>query len=78
MKCYQPDVHFINENEYKNREEFVEVISPSLSRGATFLVTIAGVNCNALIDTSAMRSCISKIFYLSLIFSQKQNNNFCC
>ena len=62
MKCYQPEVYFASEIEDKNKEEFVEVITISLTRGATFLVKIAGVNCNALIDTSALRSCISETF----------------
>ena len=53
MKCYQPEVYFTSEVEDKNKAEFVEVITLSLTRDATFPVTIAGVNCNALIDTSA-------------------------
>ena len=67
MKCYQPDMHFANEIEYKNREQFMEVITLSLTKGATFLVTIAGVNCNALMYTSAMRSCRSDTFYDQLM-----------
>ena len=62
VKCYWPEVYFANEIESKNKEEVVEVIVLSLTRGATFLVTIAQVNCNTLIDTSATRSCISETF----------------
>ena len=62
MKCYLPEVYFASEIEDKKKEEFVEVITFSLTRGATFSVTIAGVNCNPLIDTGATRSCISEIF----------------
>ena len=54
MKCYQPEVYFASEIEDKNKEEFVEVITLSLSSGAAFPVTITGVNYNALINTSAM------------------------
>ena len=36
MKCYQPDVYFTNEIEYKNRKEFFEVIILSIAKGATF------------------------------------------
>ena len=43
------------------------VITLSLTRGATFPVTIAGVNCNALINRGAMRSCLSETFYNQLI-----------
>ena len=70
MKCYQLDVHFANEIEDMNKEDFVEVILLSLTRGATFPVTIAGVNCNALIDTNAARSCISETFYNQLMLPQ--------
>ena len=67
MKCYQPEVYLASKIEDKNKEEFVEVITLSLTKGATFPVTIAGVNCNALIHTGATRSCISETFYNHLI-----------
>ena len=52
MKCFQPEVYFMPVKlKNKNKEEFVEVITLSLTRGAAFLVTIADVNFNALIDT---------------------------
>ena len=44
----------------------MEVITLSLTRGATLPVTIAGVNCNALIDTNTMLTCISETFYNQL------------
>ena len=62
MKCYQPDVYFASEIEDKIKEEFVEVITLSLTRSVTFPVTIAGFNCNALINTGTIRSCISETF----------------
>ena len=62
MKCYQPEVYFASVIEDKNKEEFVKVIMLSLTKGAAFPVTIAGVSCNVLINTSAMRSCISETF----------------
>ena len=71
MKCYQPDEYFANENENKNKEEFVEVITLSLTRGAVFPVSTAGVICNALIYTSATRSYISETFYNQLIMAAK-------
>ena len=67
MKCYQLEVYFTCEIEDKNEEEFKKVITLSLARGTAFLVTIAGVNCNTLIDTSATRSCISETFYNQLM-----------
>ena len=70
MKCYQPEVYFSSEIEDKNKEEFVEVVTLSLTGGATFLVTIAGVNCNTLIDTGPMRSCISETFYNQVMLPQ--------
>ena len=70
MKCYQPDMYFAHEIEDKNKEEFVEVITLNLIRGAAFLVTIAGVNCNTLINTSATRSCLSEAFYHLLMLPQ--------
>ena len=51
----------------KNKEEIVEVITLSITKGATFLVTIAVVNCKGLIDTGATRSCISETFYNHLM-----------
>ena len=63
MKCYQPDVYLTSEIEDKNIEKFMEVITLSITRGAVFPVKIAGVKCNALMDTGATRSCISETFY---------------
>ena len=57
MKCYQPEVYFTSESQDKNKEKFVEVITLSMISGGIFPVTIAGVNCNDLIDTGTMRSC---------------------
>ena len=71
MKCYQPGVYFASEIENKNKEEFVEVITLSLTRGAAFPVTIAGVNCHSLINTDATRSCISETFYNQLMLPVK-------
>ena len=51
MKCYQAEVYFTSEIEDKNKEEFVEVITLSHTRGSALLVNIAGVNCNALMET---------------------------
>ena len=70
MKGYQPEVYFASEIEDKNKEQFMEVITLSLTGGAAFLVTVAGVSCNALIDTSATRSCISETFYNQLMLPQ--------
>ena len=67
MKCYWPQVYFATEIEDKNNEEFMEVITLSLTRGTTFLVTIARVNCNTLIDIGATRSCKSEMFYNQLV-----------
>ena len=44
MKCYQPDEDFTNNIEDRNKEELREVVTLSLTRGAIFLVTIAGVS----------------------------------
>ena len=55
-------------------------VTHSLTRGASFPVTIAGINCNALIDTSATRSCISEIFYNQLMLPwllKASCGNFC-
>ena len=62
MECYEPEVYFASVIEDKNKEDFVEVINLSLTRSATFPVTIVSVNCNVLIDTSATRSCKSESF----------------
>ena len=56
--------------EDKNKGKFVEVITLSLTRGYTFTVTIAGVNCNALIDAVATKSCTSETFYNQLMIPQ--------
>ena len=63
-------MHFTNEIEDKNKEEFVESITLSLTRGVAFLVTIAGISCNALIDNRATRSYINKTFYNQLMLPQ--------
>ena len=60
----------------------MEVITLSLTMGAAFPVTIAGVNCNALIDTGATRSCISETFYNQLMLPMVAKgfpslSNFC-
>ena len=68
MKYYQPDVYFTSEIEDKNREKFMEVVTLSLTRGATFLVTIAGLNFNALINTSTTINCISETFIINLCY----------
>ena len=60
-------MYFASKNEDKTKEEFVKVITLSLTRDAAFPITIAGVNCNALINTGATRSCISDTFYNQLI-----------
>ena len=44
------------------KEAYVEAVILGLTKGATFPVTIAGTNCNALIDTHASWSCISDHF----------------
>ena len=67
MKCYQPEVYFISEIKDKNKEEFMEVVTLSLTKGATFPVTIMGVSCNVLIDLGATRSCINETFYNQLM-----------
>ena len=67
MKYYQPEVYFSSGIENKNKKNFVKVITLNLTRGVTFQVTIAGVNCNAFIDTGATRSCISETFYNQLM-----------
>ena len=66
MKCYQSEVYFVSKIDDKNKEEFVEVITLSLTRDTAFPITIAGINFSALIDTSATRSCISETFYNQL------------
>ena len=63
MKCYQPEVYFISEIKDKTKEEFVEVVTLSLTKGAAFQVTVVGVNCNALIDLGTTRTCISETIY---------------
>ena len=59
----------------------MEVITLSLTRGATFSVTIAGVNGNALMDTGTTRSCISETFLISLCYHSCKGfpsfSNFC-
>ena len=67
MKCYQPEVYLANEIEDKNKQEFVEVIILSLTRGATLPITIVGANCNPLINTSATGNYISETFYNQLL-----------
>ena len=67
MKCYQPEVYFAIKIEDKNTVEFLEVITYSLAKVATLPVAIAGISCNALIDTGARRSCISETFYNQLM-----------
>ena len=67
VKCYQTEVYFATENEDKNKEEFMEVVTLNLTRGTAFLVTIARVNHNALIDTRATKTCINETFYNQLM-----------
>ena len=76
MKCYQPEVYFASETKGKNKKMLMKVITLRLTRGAASPVTIVGFNCNALIDTSAARSCISKTFYNEHMLPQLLKN-FC-
>ena len=80
MKFYQPEVYFTRRIEDKN-EEFVEVVTFILPKGATFPVTVAGVNCKALIDKGTTRSCISETFYNQLVLPWSLKafclSNFC-
>ena len=46
----------------KTETKFMDVITVNLTKVAAFPVTIAGVNCNALIDTSSTRGCVSETF----------------
>ena len=41
----------------------MDVITVNLTKVAAFPVTIAGVNCTALIDTGSTRGCVSETFY---------------
>ena len=67
MKCYQPEVYFASEIEDNNKQKFMEVVTLNLAGCATFPVTTAGVTCNALTDTSAIRSCINEAYYNQLM-----------
>ena len=60
---YQPEVYLAE----RNPLECVEAVIHGLTRGATFLITIAGATFNALIDTVTFLSCISKYFYKYLM-----------
>ena len=62
MTDEMPEVYFTSEIKDKDKEEFVEVITLSLTSGAAFLVIVTGDICNTLTDTGATRSCISKTF----------------
>ena len=46
-----------------NQAEYVKAVILGLTRGATFPIIIAGINCNALIDTSAAQSSICEHFH---------------
>ena len=63
-------MNFASKIEVKNKEKFVEVVTLSLTRCSAFPVTIAGINCNALIRTGATRSCISETFYNQFMLPQ--------
>ena len=41
----------------------MDLVTVNLTKVAAFPVTIAGVNCNSLIDTGSTRGCVSETFY---------------
>ena len=46
--------------------EKIEQVIIGSERGTTFPIGIQGAKCNALIDTSATRSCISEVYFKRL------------
>ena len=53
--------------------ETIEQVVVGLEVTSTFSIKIQGMSCNALIDTEAMRSCISETYFKSL--SDQNNKN---
>ena len=49
-----------------------EEVVTGAEQGTTFPIRIGTSVCNALIDTSATRSCISKKYYQSLLLTKNQ------
>ena len=46
--------------------EIIEQVVIGTKRGTIFPIDIQGSKCNALIDTGAMRSCISEAYFKTL------------
>ena len=50
--------------------KYIEAIILGLMKGATFLVAIAGTQCDTLTDAGASHSCTSENVYHQLTFPQ--------
>ena len=59
----EPFCHNCHERHTVEVEEQVIIGS---ERGTTFPIAIRGTKCNALIDTGATQSCISKVYFKTL------------
>ena len=59
----KPFCHHCHE---RHKMEIIEQVVIGAERGTTFLIDIQGSKCNALIDTGAMRSCISEAYFKML------------
>ena len=51
---------YFEEGTEVNQIEYLETVTLGLTKDATFSITIAGINCNSLIDTGASHRCTSK------------------
>ena len=56
----KPFCHHCHE---RHKMEIIEQVVIGTERGTTFPIDIQGSKCNALIDTCAMRSCISEAYF---------------
>ena len=69
-KGYDPNAYLKEVNIKWSKQRRIEEVRVGSTVGATIPVQVGQVKCNALVDTGATRSCISKEFYQQLMQPQ--------
>ena len=64
-KGYEPEKYF-SYQKYRTANLFVNIVTIGNTMGVTLPVAFGETRCNVLIDTEAMKSCMSQTFYQQL------------
>ena len=67
QKEYNPE-KYLPKLKHKRQDLFVNMVTVGSAKGPTIPTTFRQTKCNVLIDTGAMKSCMSEAFYQQLMF----------